>query len=182
MWLLPVFFMIHDFEEIIVFERWIGREGPRIRERFPRFGGRLLARVSGLSTSSFAIAVSEEFVLLSILTAVFVESGNYEAWAGLLLGFGIHLVVHIGQGIAYRRYVPGFATCFPCLLYCAGALLAVDTVHRLTWSRVAVWTLAALIIIAVNLAAAHALAAFIARHAPSAAPSESDAGKRNRGE
>jgi hypothetical protein len=97
MWLLPVVFMLHDFEEIIVLRPWLEREAGYLQQHFPRLATRVLPHFSQLSTSAFALAVAEEFVLLSAVTLFTVEREHYALWAGLVLAFGLHLVFHIVQ-------------------------------------------------------------------------------------
>ena len=66
--LLPIVFMLHDFEEIIMFRPWLSRNRDELKTRFPRFEAFLTKRgFFDYSTSAFALAVCHEFVLLSAL-------------------------------------------------------------------------------------------------------------------
>ena len=38
--LLPLVFIVHEYEEIIMFRRWIDRNREELRKRFPNKGGR----------------------------------------------------------------------------------------------------------------------------------------------
>ena len=158
MWLLPIVFMFHDFEEIIMFKPWLAANLPNFEKRLPKWAARIMSRHDKLSTSAFALAVAEEFIILSALTLLAVELRLYPFWAGMLLGFFIHLLVHIGQFAIYRGYVPIILTSLPSGLYCLVALHDLDFYHPLDWGLVAVWTLASLLIIGVNLALALKLA------------------------
>jgi predicted permease len=71
-----------------------------------------------------------------------------------MLGFFIHLLVHVGQFLAYRRYVPVILTSLPSGLYCLIALHDLNLYQSLDWKLVALWTFASLIIIGANLALA----------------------------
>ena len=42
MMLLPFVFMVHDYEEIIMFRRWIDRNREELKERFPKIESFLL--------------------------------------------------------------------------------------------------------------------------------------------
>ncbi len=158
MWLLPIVFMFHDFEEIIMFKPWLTANLPKFEKRFPKWVSRAAAGKSKMSTSAFALAVAEEFVVLSTLTLLAVELELFPFWAGMMLGFFIHLLIHIGQFAAYRGYVPVILTSLPCGLYCLIALHDLNIYHPLDWGLVATWTLASLLIIGANLALALRLA------------------------
>ena len=61
-WLLPIVFMIHDFEEIIFFKSWITKNKDYLSGIIPEFSKRLLFRLEKLSVPAFSLAVAEEFV------------------------------------------------------------------------------------------------------------------------
>ena len=121
-WLLPIVFMIHDFEEIIFFKSWIMKNKEYLSEKFPRLSKRLLFRLEKMSVPAFSLAVAEEFVLLSIVTVFSVIYGSYLLWFGIFMGFFIHLVVHLMQWIALRRYIPAIYTSIASLFYCIFSL------------------------------------------------------------
>jgi hypothetical protein len=158
MWLLPIVFMFHDFEEIIMFKPWISTNRAALERRFPKWAGRALAVHDKISTSAFALAVAEEFIVLSALTLLAVERGWYSFWTGMMLGFFIHLLIHAGQFIIYRKYVPVILTTLPAGVYCLIALHDLNLHHPLDWRLVALWTVFSLIIIGANLALAFKLA------------------------
>jgi hypothetical protein len=170
MWLLPIVFMFHDFEEIIMFKPWLDANRASLENRLPKQMLRALAEQSRLSTSAFALAVAEEFIVLSALTLLTVELDLYPFWAGIMLGFFIHLIIHIGQFAAYRGYVPVILTSLPSGLYCLIALHDLNFYHPLDWGQVVMWTIISLVIIGANLALALKLAskfeAWLGRHFP----------------
>jgi hypothetical protein len=158
MWLLPIVFMLHDFEEIIMFKPWMNANRTALEKRLPARTARIFANHADMSTSAYALAVAEEFIILSSLTLLAVELNLYEFWAGMMLGFFIHLLIHVGQFLAYRRYVPVILTSLPCGLYCLVALHDLNFSHPLSWNLVALWTFISLLIIGANLALALQLA------------------------
>jgi len=87
MWLWPMVFMLHDFEEIIMLKPWITKNASDLQERFSRLASRLLPHFESLSTSSFAFAVAEAFMFLSVLAYLTVEFELYAIGTGLLLAF-----------------------------------------------------------------------------------------------
>jgi hypothetical protein len=158
MWLLPVFFMIHDFEEIIMMRAWLERNAPELRLRFPTMGRRILPGMEKLSASAFALAVAEEFIILSVLTLISVELSLFALWAGILLAFFAHLIMHVIQWGVYKKYVPVIITCIPAGIYCIFALTSVSARVTLNWWQVLAWTLVCLVVAAANLFFAHGLA------------------------
>jgi hypothetical protein len=158
LWLLPVFFMLHEFEEIVMMKPWLNRNEAALQRRFPVFSRRLMPRVARLSTSAFAVAVGEEFLLLSVITLVCVEYQLYACWTGLLLGFFLHLLVHFGQFLNLRRYVPVILTSVLAAPYCIYAVMRLNAAGLLNWPQVAAWTVFWLAALAANLALALHLA------------------------
>lgn len=159
MWLLPAVFMIHDFEEIIMFESWIKKAAPNLRSRFPRPAKRMLPHMEKLSTASFSVAVAEEFVLLILVTLISVEFDQYSLWTGVLSVFFIHLIVHIIQSLVYRGYVPSIITSVFGSAYCLLALSSMASEGMLNWLYVTLWTVIAVVVAGANLVFAHKLAA-----------------------
>lgn len=113
--LLPLLLIVHDLEEIVVHRKWILKHGEGIKSRFPKFGS-LIDQLTLLSTKAFSIAVAEElaFILLVIGSSFVPFIGLYVLyiWTAIFFGFGFHLVIHIGQAIIIRNYVPGLITSF----------------------------------------------------------------------
>ena len=114
----PLAFLIHDLEEILVQHKWMSAHKEDLIRRFPRLQPMIL-HLSSLNTKAFTIAVIEELVLLLLATAYYLADGPYalEIWAALFVAFSVHLVVHIGQGIIIRGYVPGLITSILLLPY-----------------------------------------------------------------
>ncbi|MBN2223834.1 MAG: HXXEE domain-containing protein [Deltaproteobacteria bacterium] len=159
MWLLPIVFMIHDFEEVIMFKPWIDKNAGFLKKNFPRLAARMLPDMEGLSTSSFALAVALMFLIVSTATLIAVEFGLYALWAGALIGYFVHLIIHLGQFVVFRRYVPVVITSFVTAPYCVWALVVINNRHPLPAGPTLFWSGAALVVIAGALFFVHALAA-----------------------
>lgn len=157
MWLLPIFFMLHDFEEIIMFKPWIGRNAVELRRRFPALAARFLPHVERMSTSSFAVAVSIMFILVSAVTALAVIFHLYSLWTGLLLVFFSHLILHIVQYITYGGYVPVIITSVISSVYCIWALYHILASGYINWPEVLIWTVAMIILGGISVFLAHRL-------------------------
>lgn len=160
LYLLPLVFMLHDFEEIVMMKTWLARNAAELQRRFPRLADKLLPHFSGLSTSAFALAVAEEFVLISAFSVAAVEFQWFAWWVGLLLAFFLHLLVHMGQFLVYGKYIPAAVTSLPAGLYCIWALQAVAARTGLAWDQIALPFGVMTGIMLANLWAVHRLAAW----------------------
>ena len=157
LWLLPIVFMIHDFEEIIMIPSWMERNRAVILARFPKLGKRLLSQFGSLSGPGFSVAVLEEFILISLLTLLAVENNCYNLWTGLMLVFFLHLFMHVGQFLVFRKYIPAIVTSVLSMIYCLYALNFM-VVHKLIfWPDVMKWFVIFLILVALNLMIASSL-------------------------
>lgn len=158
-WLLPVVFMIHDFEEIIFFKPWITKNSPYLKKRFPFLAKRLLPRIEALSVPAFAVAVFEEFVLLSIITFTAFYFDYYNIWLAVFMAFFIHLIIHIIQWIVLKRYIPAIITTILALPYCIYGFMIVLESHLFTASEIILLSVAGVFFMVLNLLFAHTLAA-----------------------
>ena len=112
-WIFPVLFIFHDMEEIIWLPGFIEKNHEDIVERYPISEKLLSAYKKGMTTEAFALAVYEELIVLIAISAL-VEITKAQwamgIWYGGLIGFTAHLVIHIIQSIAIKRYIPSLMT------------------------------------------------------------------------
>ncbi len=156
-WLFPVLFIIHDFEEIIGFGIWGKKNIPVIQKRFPKVG-RLFEKMYSLySTEGMALAVLESLLLCVIICLLAVTCGLYQLWLGAFIAFIIHMFIHIIQSVLWRGYIPALITSI--LLIPISIFIARGSFQELQYSTltVIVWSLIGLILIMVNLQFAHFL-------------------------
>lgn len=116
-WLLPIIFMIHDFEEIIFMKPWIEKNRADLARRFPAISQKILPHYDSLTSSAFSLIVAEEFILISVVALITMLYQTYGLWFAVLMGFSIHLVVHIAQWLVFGRYVPVIVTSLLALPY-----------------------------------------------------------------
>ena len=143
---LPLVFMFHDFEEIIMFKPWIQKNREEIHRRFPRFDSMLGKNHDKLSTSGYAIAVLHEFTVITLITCLCVYFNSYHWWFGAFAAFSIHLLVHIGQWIVFRRYVPVIITSILALPYCAFTFREFLRINDMTTGQMLIWTFVGIVI------------------------------------
>ena len=111
--LLPILFIFHDMEEIIGFG-WFFRNNPMIFDRFPK----ITKAYKNYTTAGMALAVYEEFIPffgISLLAFYFENDVLYSVWFGLLLSLTVHFLIHIGQSIYIKKYIPSLITSIICL-------------------------------------------------------------------
>lgn len=115
-WLFPVMFILHDFEEIILAERWVQRHSQRIREKFsPKLANRILNQFS-MSTAQFAVAVLVVFLFVAsstLLASQYVTTGTFgdiHIFLVLMLVFFLHAFTHMAQSIFFQSVTPGVIT------------------------------------------------------------------------
>lgn len=116
--LLPIVFILHDFEEIIMFKPWLEKNRAEIKARFPRLDQVLHRSHDHLSTSAFAVAVLHEFAIIAVVTTLSMHFEAHQWWFGAFAAFSLHLFVHIGQWLIFGRYVPFIITSILALPYC----------------------------------------------------------------
>ena len=156
LWLFPILFVFHDFEEIIGCRLFVAKNGAAITQRFPK----IAFIFNNFSTEGFALAVAEELVLLLIicgLTFTGIRAFNL-IWLGTFIAFTLHLVVHIGQAIVIRKYIPALATSI--LLLPISIWLAIDCIElfKAKLLETVVYSLVAAIAVGANLFLAHWIA------------------------
>ena len=105
-WLFPIIFMIHDFEEIVMIKIWQKKNKQYIESRKNKY---IPFNFKG-STAAFSIAVDIEFIIISIICIVSYLFNSYFVWFGLFTAVTVHLLIHLLMCIDFRRYVPGAIT------------------------------------------------------------------------
>ncbi|WP_026881695.1 HXXEE domain-containing protein [Clostridium akagii] len=105
-WLFPILFMIHDFEEIFMVNAWQQKNKHYIESRKDKY----IPYNFKASTAAFSIGVDIEFALISIVTIISYLLNSYVIWFGLFIAFVVHLFLHIIMCINFKGYVPGVIT------------------------------------------------------------------------
>ncbi|MFM8819552.1 MAG: HXXEE domain-containing protein [Phenylobacterium sp.] len=158
MWSFAIVFMLHELEEIIMLKPWLARNAAVLTRRFPTVGPRIVRRYGPLSTSAIALAILEQFVILSLVILASVVLRAPGLWAGVLTGYLVHIVGHLGQAAIFRGYCPFLFTSLLSLPYGAYSLARLYGEGLLSPIEHLAWTAAAIPLIAVNLLFAMRLA------------------------
>ena len=72
--LFPIFFMIHEFEEIIMIQKWINHNQIKLTQRFPHLYP-IIKKASKIDTHKFSIIVAEEFIIVSTCCTISIYTG-----------------------------------------------------------------------------------------------------------
>jgi hypothetical protein len=140
--LLPIVFMFHDFEEIVMFNPWLQRNRNELNERFPKLAKFIeKEHYFDYTASTFAIAVFHEFLLIAIITFLSLWYDTYYWWFGAFMAYYLHLFVHIGQWVIFRKYVPVIITSVISLPYCFYTFHLFTSTTTMSYSQMLLWTL-----------------------------------------
>lgn len=101
--LFPIFFMIHEFEEIIMIQKWINHNQIKLTQRFPHLYP-IIKKASKIDTHKFSIIVAEEFIIVSTCCTISIYTGQIIYWYCCLAAFSLHLLIHLLQFIIGKIY------------------------------------------------------------------------------
>ena len=113
-WLFPIAFILHDFEELILFEPWLKKNAGLIRARLENRVPAALEKQVNLildkTTPQFALPICLIFILTVIASLLAVLSGQLILFLIASSLFFLHGFMHVGQAIFLRRYIPALIT------------------------------------------------------------------------
>lgn len=109
-WSFLIVFMVHNFEEIIMIEKWFHTTYPDIKEKLPAFARNELEKRKQITTVQFTMAVFVLFLIVSLFIILTILQGYFFLFVGFNLFFSLNIVTHITQAIVLRCYVPGLWT------------------------------------------------------------------------
>ncbi|WP_434296020.1 HXXEE domain-containing protein [Clostridium sporogenes] len=150
-WLFPIIFMIHDFEEIIFTGTWKKRYKKACKESKMK----KVPFSDFVSTSSFSCAVAEEFIIFSMVTFLSCYFNNYVAWYGLFFAIVLHFVIHFVLSLKFRHYVPGLVTSIIFLPFSIYILYIVTEMNKYSWQTICLSSIIGFIIVLLNIAILH---------------------------
>ncbi|TXC92813.1 HXXEE domain-containing protein [Metabacillus litoralis] len=110
LWLFPLSFLLHDFEEIIFVEAWFKINKEKVAHRIPATFQKTFQDMSTTTAAQFSIPVFFQLVLYIIATYLAVEQHFYYMFVGFNLILFLHVFIHLGQSIFLRVYALGAGT------------------------------------------------------------------------
>lgn len=102
---LPVLFILHDFEEMILVPFWKRTNRFQKNPRFHHYFG------NTHNGAIFSIGVLEEFLILLLISALCSITENRRLYLCFLLAYSFHFLIHLKMCVSYHGYVPGIITC-----------------------------------------------------------------------
>jgi len=97
-WLFPIAFMFHDFEELILFEPWLKKNArdieARLKPRVPAFIARQISTILVKSTTEFAIPVSLIFAMTGLAS-----------FLAVVLTIPFILIMHVVGDVVYKTAI-----------------------------------------------------------------------------
>lgn len=156
-WLFPVLFVFHDFEEIIGFGVWGRKNMPTMEKRMPRLAVAYKKMFAQYSTEGMALAVFEELLLCILVCVLAIAFQFYQLWLGVFVAFILHLFLHIIQTLIWRGYIPAVVTSI--ITAPVSIFVIADSLKILNFGtgEIVLWSLIGLTLIAANLKLAHSL-------------------------
>ena len=129
----PIFFMFHDFEEILTVESWLKKNEAHLKSSLPAFANRLVTPSMKMNTLNFATDVFWVFVIIVAVTLLAVFFSFQLLYLATLHVFFLHVFTHVGQSILLKRYTPGVITAVVLVLpYSLYAYYRLHAEHMLT--------------------------------------------------
>ena len=103
-WMLPILFILHDFEEMIVMPLWKIRHHQKLATfKIPFF-------CSVTQWSAFAVGVLEEFINLLFISGFCQLTHNSLLYLSFVVAYTSHFIIHYIMCLQFRGYVPGVVT------------------------------------------------------------------------
>lgn len=141
-------FMIHEFEEIITIRNWIQKNENDKQLSNEMF---IKGKKHYQSTETMSLMIMEEFVLASIVLFISVRFQITEMAVGLFIAYTLHLFGHIFQCVKFRKWVPGSRTALITILPVFYIFYITFANNNLNATNTAIWSLALLIALLLNL-------------------------------
>ena len=98
-------------------------------KRRPNRLHKYILKIGNVSSASFACAVAEIFIIISLLIMYICETNNYDLFAALIIVNLLHLLGHFMQGVFLRKYVPAIGTGVLTSFYCIYAIVYLNKLH-----------------------------------------------------
>jgi hypothetical protein len=143
-WSFPIFFMLHDFEELVFGEAWLKRNAgmllARLAGKIPTAFETQIGRVLQKTTPELALPICLIFCLTGLASFFAVEIHSYPFFLLAASTFFLHGFMHIGQALLLRKYVPAVISSV-CVVVPYGFLLfrALLQAGLITWTVLLVY-------------------------------------------
>jgi hypothetical protein len=93
--------------------------------------------------------------MVTVLSVLF---DSYLLWFGVFMGFFVHLLIHLGQWLMLRMYIPAIYTTLVSMIYCLFSLTYILKERLFQGNDLLIGAFAGFGIVVLNLILAHKLA------------------------
>ena len=100
-WMLPILFILHDFEEMIMMPIWKRQHNQRLRKMKKSFFG---AVTNG---QAFSVGVLEELIILIGVSLVSSVLHSDRLYLAFMVTYTLHFLMHYRMCFEFQCYVPG---------------------------------------------------------------------------
>lgn len=155
-WLFPILFILHDMEEIIGFGIWLKKNRAILDEKYPKIS----KTYKDFSTEGMAVAVFEEFIVCIVFCVLGIATQAryiWMLWLGGFIAYTLHLVIHIGQSIVMKQYIPALITSVVALPISVWIILRCVQVLNCEIGTMLAFSMFGIIIVGLNLKFAQSL-------------------------
>ncbi|SNV54813.1 HXXEE domain-containing protein [Veillonella rodentium] len=136
--LFPSIFMLHEFEEMLLFPHFMGKN-QQLQRRF---------LAGAFTPSRFNAIVCQEFILLLIVLGLSIYFKSFDIYITVIIAYIYHVIGHIFQSIFLRQYLPGVLSGIITAGYCTYQMY--DVVSANYW--LLAYSFITLLLILVNIA------------------------------
>lgn len=100
-WVLPILFILHDFEEMICVPLWKKRHSQILDNMSNPFFGKVT------NGQAFSVGVLEEMLILIIISIYCNLSNDYNVYLSFVIIYTLHFAMHYRMCFSIKSYVPG---------------------------------------------------------------------------
>ena len=93
--LFPSIFMLHKFEEILLFPRFM-RRNPKLQQQF---------LAAAFTPFRFNAIVCQEFIFLLIVLGLSIYFESFDIYITVIIAYIYHVIGHVIQSILLRQYI-----------------------------------------------------------------------------
>lgn len=99
---------MHEFEEVLFLTKWTNKNGNILMGKIGK--KHINKMVKDMNEVKFGLIVLEEYIVLLSLLIYVVLTDKYIIFVGVVIGYSLHIIVHIVQSLVAKSYIPGLGT------------------------------------------------------------------------
>jgi len=107
LWLFPIVFMFHDFEEILTVKKWTRSNRQKVASLIPKWFPQWLESSFQMTTLQFSRDVLWVFSFITLSVVLAAQFSFYPLFLIFLAIFFLHVFTHLGMSLYLRSYTPG---------------------------------------------------------------------------